>query len=90
VPRKRKPPDAPAPSSSQPHVVSPDAVYTVGEFQAALKLTRSTVRREVKAKRLRVAKRAGKYFLLGKWILEWLEGGEHQPKAQPADRNGSH
>jgi hypothetical protein len=42
----------------------------------ALKLKTSTIRREVKAGRLRVSKRAGRYYLLGSWILEWLAGGE--------------
>jgi hypothetical protein len=25
---------------------------------------------------LRIAKRAGKYYILGKWLIEWIEGGE--------------
>jgi hypothetical protein len=59
-----------------PHIIRPNAVYSVAEAQAALKLKSSTIRREVRERRLRVAKRAGRYYLLGRWLLEWLEGGE--------------
>jgi hypothetical protein len=61
---------------TQPHVIEPTAVYTVESLRAALGLTKSTVNREVRLGRLRVTKRAGKYFLLGTWILEWLRSGE--------------
>jgi hypothetical protein len=58
------------------HVIEPTAVYTGESLRAALGLPKSTVGREVRLGRLRVTKRAGKYFLLGEWILEWLEQGE--------------
>jgi hypothetical protein len=61
---------------SQPHVIEPSAVYTVESLRAALGLPKSTVGREVRLGRLRVTKRAGKYFILGSWVLEWLEKGE--------------
>jgi hypothetical protein len=51
-------------------------VYSVEEAQAALKLKRSTIRREVRERRLRISKRAGRYYLLGEWILQWLRAGE--------------
>lgn len=74
----------------QPHVIVPNAVYGVSEAQAALRLKKSTIRREVKAGRLRVSKRAGRYFILGQWLIEWIEGGELRrkvadPCACPAD-----
>jgi hypothetical protein len=59
-----------------PHVIHPRAVYTVASLQAALGLTKTTVGREVRLGRLRIAKRAGRYFVLGTWVLEWLRAGE--------------
>ena len=82
MPRSRKlqggasAPAVPAPPPSAPHVIDPDAVYSVEEFQRALKLRASTARREFREGRLRVARRAGKNYILGEWILEWLRGGE--------------
>jgi hypothetical protein len=32
--------------------------------------------REFRKKRLRYAKRAGRVWVLGSWVLEWLEAGE--------------
>jgi hypothetical protein len=60
----------------EPHVVHPCAVYTVESLRAVLGLTKSTIGREVRLGRLRVTKRAGKYFLIGSWILAWLRSGE--------------
>ncbi len=65
-----------------PHRIDPTAVYSVLEAQAALKLKRSTIRRELREGRLRVSKRAGRYFLLGEWLLEWLRGGEIRRNGQ--------
>jgi hypothetical protein len=61
---------------TEPHVIHRDAVYLLDSAQRALRLTRTTVRREIRLGRLRVSKRAGRYFILGRWLLEWLEGGE--------------
>jgi hypothetical protein len=65
---------------SEPHVVHPTAVYTIVSAQAALQLTRTTLRREIRLGRLKVSKRAGRYFILGAWLLEWLRDGELQKK----------
>src|SRR4051794_17537461 len=59
-----------------PHVIHPTAVYTVAAAQEALGLRDSTVRREVREGRLRISKRAGKHYLLGSWLLDWIEAGE--------------
>jgi hypothetical protein len=62
--------------TQEPHVIHPHAVYTLAAAQLALGLPKSTLRREVRLGRLRVSKRAGRYFLLGAWLLEWLRSGE--------------
>lgn len=60
------------------HTIHPNAGYTMAQAIAALGLRASSIRREVREKRLRVAKRCGRYFLLGEWLLEWLRAGEVQ------------
>jgi hypothetical protein len=65
-----------SPPSAPPLVLDPLRVFTAEEFRRAFGLRSSTLRREVRQRRLRVAKRAGKYFILGEWALEWLRGGE--------------
>src|SRR4051794_28894965 len=78
-PRRARPP-ASVPEDDKPppdvHVIHPGAVYFRDQFQHLFRLRASTVRREVREGRLRTAKRAGRYFILGEWILEWLRSGE--------------
>jgi hypothetical protein len=72
--------------ASLPHLIKPTAVYTVEQARTALHLKSSTIRREVREKRLRVSKRAGRYHILGEWLLEWIREGEVQRRTP--DRNG--
>jgi hypothetical protein len=67
-------------------VVSPNAVFTVPQAQRTLRLAAGTLPREIRLRRLRVAKRAGRYFVLGAWLLEWLEAGEVRREERPASR----
>jgi hypothetical protein len=87
--RKSKP-TRPATSAQLPkvHTIDPTAVYFVDQAQALLRLTVSTIRREHREGRLRVSKRAGRYYILGKWLIEWLEGGELRKSKTPETRNG--
>jgi hypothetical protein len=80
--------EAPPAAEAPPHVIHPAAVYTVAQAQAALHLRQSTIRRELKEHRLRVAKRAGRYYLLGEWLLEWIREGEIGRRAK-AGLNGT-
>jgi hypothetical protein len=57
-------------------VLDPAAVYDLAGVLAALRVKRSTVRREVRLGRLRVSRRGGKYLFLGSWLLQWIEDGE--------------
>jgi hypothetical protein len=57
-------------------VIVPGAVYTLVTAQAELGLAKATLGREIRLGRLRVSKRAGRYFILGEWLLEWLRNGE--------------
>jgi hypothetical protein len=56
--------------------IHPNDVFTLSGARAALRLAKSTFRREVREGRLRVSCRAGRRWLLGSWLLEWLRGGE--------------
>jgi hypothetical protein len=77
MPRSRLPAAAPAAERAGPLlVIEPNAVFTLAGARAALRLAKSTFRREVREGRLRVSCRAGRRWLLGKWLLEWLETGE--------------
>jgi hypothetical protein len=68
----------PAHVPAEPHVIHPNAVYFGELFQRLFRMTKSTLRREVREGRLRVSKRGGRYLLLGSWILAWIEAGEVQ------------
>jgi hypothetical protein len=70
------------------HEIRPTNVYLVDDARRLLRLKQSTIRREVREGRLRIAKRAGRYYLLGEWILEWLRGGEVK-RGQPNNDNGT-
>jgi hypothetical protein len=75
--RKRRTPAQPeAPALPPVHVIHPDAIYFLDQVKVLFRLSDSTVRRELREHRLRVSKRAGRYFLLGKWLIQWLEAGE--------------
>lgn len=66
--------------------LDPHTVYDLAGLLAALCLKRSTIRREVKAGRLRASRRAGRCYFLGSWLREWLEGGEPVAIAAPEER----
>jgi hypothetical protein len=57
-------------------VIHCNAVYSLDLARNALGLAKATLGREIRLGRLRVAKRAGKYMILGSWLLEWIESGE--------------
>jgi hypothetical protein len=73
---KRLPAREPDPAPPAPvHVLMPTAVYSVDDARHVLRLKQSTIRRELRMGRLRVSRRAGRYYLLGEWLLEWIRGG---------------
>lgn len=59
-----------------PALLQPTAVYTRLQATALLGLAPSTLATEIRKGRLRVSRRAGRYFILGRWLLEWIERGE--------------
>jgi hypothetical protein len=54
----------------------PGAVYLPRQVIAALGLRASSLRSEWRAGRLKIRRRCGRNFLLGKDLLAWLDAGE--------------
>jgi hypothetical protein len=73
MPRKQT---LPATVQAAPHIIHPTAIYDKVQAHAALGLAAGTLAREVRLKRLRVSARGGRRYFLGRWLLEWIEGGE--------------
>ena len=68
---------APAPlRTEESHVIHADGVYTVEDLRRVFGLKASSVRREVRLGRLRMSKRCGRYYCLGRWVSQWIEDGE--------------
>jgi hypothetical protein len=81
-----------APTTTAP-VIDPRAVFRRETLTKALGLARHTIAREIREGRLRAARRGGWYFILGSWVLQWLEAGEvHRQQYQRSrveiSRNG--
>jgi hypothetical protein len=82
--------------SSICHIIKPNEVRAPSGWRRVLGLPKSCLGRECREGRLRYSKRAGRRWILGKWILDWLEEGEVQaepkvnatpePKAVPATK----
>lgn len=63
------------PATRKPLVVDPNGVYTLAELRP-LHITASLIRSERRAGRFRLSRRGGRYYVLGRWLLEWIESGE--------------
>jgi hypothetical protein len=84
--------EAPAERPGPLLTINATDVYTLAGARASLRLSKTTFRREVRKGRLRVSSRAGRRWLLGEWLLEWLREGElprKQAHAAANDRNGA-
>src|SRR4051794_16914603 len=70
------------------HLIEENAVYSAPAVQQALGLAKGTLRREIRLGRLQVSRRAGRYYFMGSWLLEWLRGGlvRRRPVAQLAEQ----
>jgi hypothetical protein len=66
------------------HTIAPNAVFTVASAAQILTVKTNTLPREIRLGRLRAAKRAGRHFILGAWLLEWLAAGEVK-RRKPAE-----
>jgi hypothetical protein len=74
----------PEQAAPPPFIIDPNGVYRSEWVQRALGLRGSSLRTEWRKRRLRVIRRCGKNFLLGRDILAWLDGGELKPRREAA------
>lgn len=72
------------PAMKAAHIIDPRCVYDLAIATTILGLKPSCLKLEARIGRLRVARRGGKYYILGSWLLQWLKAGEaarSQPEA---------
>jgi hypothetical protein len=69
-------------------VIDPHAVGTIAQWTAVLGLGETTLLREVRRRRLRASRRGGRYYVLGEWLLQWLETGVRDERRDAARKNG--
>ena len=74
MPRKAKE-NPPAADKPLGRVIEDQGVYRLAELTALLGLRKSSLSREVRERRLRVVRRCGCYFFIGRDVLEWLRTG---------------
>jgi hypothetical protein len=77
MPRRRaETPPPPAPPAGVLLTLDPLSVLDADAVRRVLRLRTSSLRREIREGRLRVSKRCGRYYFLGRWLIDWLEAGE--------------
>ena len=89
MPRKSRmeaPPPVPAPLIAPVLNLLAEAVYLPEQIRIALRLRASSLRSEWRAGRLRIVRRCGRNFILGRDLLHWLEGGD---LPSPAQKHGN-
>jgi hypothetical protein len=71
-----RPPSTAEVTAPPPRTIDDNAVHPLAEWGRILGLPPNCLKREARLKRLRVSRRAGKLWALGRWVREWIEGGE--------------
>lgn len=57
-------------------MLHPTEAYIVPTLSASLGIPVKGIGREIRAGRLRVSRRMGRYWILGEWVLDWIKRGE--------------
>jgi hypothetical protein len=70
----------PPPPAAPPPVIDPRQVFSLPQAGQTLGLAKNCLPREVRLGRLKVARRGGRYYVLGAWLLAWLEAGVVRPR----------
>ena len=63
--------------------IDPNGIYDDGTLVLALGLTHATLARARREGRLRFTREGKQVLYLGRWLLDWLEGGAvplHEPE----------
>ena len=72
-----------------PRVIAPDSIFKLDELRVFLGLPLTCLRREARLGRLRVSRRSGRYWTIGRWVQVWIEAGEVKAKVRP-EMNGAY
>ena len=59
----------------QPHVIHPNAIYTLDQARRLLGLRVNGLRREAREGRLVLVRRCKVTFIMGQHLLDWLAAG---------------
>jgi hypothetical protein len=87
--REQSAPTTALPSTTPVLDIRLDGVYLPRQIIAALGLRSSSLRSEWRAGRLRIVRRCGRNYLIGKDVLSWLVGGELVSPARRHHTNGA-
>ncbi len=77
--RRKLTPHAPPKKLDKPVLIHPNEVYSLLAARTALGLGLHALQAEYKAGRLKYARRCKRVWFLGRWLLDWLEGGLENP-----------
>jgi hypothetical protein len=83
MPRKRTSEAPPPVPTLPPCPLHPRLVLDLRQAASLLGLAPHTLPREAKLGRLRVSRRAGRYFTCGRWLWSWLLAGERRKPQVP-------
>jgi hypothetical protein len=66
--------------------IEPNGIYSPAEVAARLGVSERAIRNAIRRGELRVSKRARTHYILGEWVLLWIEAGtELKPGPRLAD-----
>jgi hypothetical protein len=65
--------------------IHPDSVFSLASATSTLNLRKETLTREIRLGRLQARRRAGRYWILGSWLIRWIETGQAHANWQAAE-----
>jgi hypothetical protein len=87
-----RPPAEPPRQAAAPFAIDPNTAYRPEHIEAGLGIPLSGIMRDIRGGKLKASKRRGRLFILGAWVLAWLEDGEVRRRRHSAvqDLNYGH
>jgi hypothetical protein len=89
--RRRQPLTTPAgsPTGRPPAVVEPNGLYFLADVIALTRAKRPAVRAAIAAGQLRASVVAGRYIVLGSWLLDWIHAAPPPRAKRQVGYNGN-